>query len=94
MAEVTLKSFVNWLNASKVSLNVKKTEMVIFKSKRKKFNDIVKITLSGERIYPTASVKYLDAKVGHFLIWQHHINYLSVKLNRANVLLFKIRTFC
>ena len=35
-----LKNLVNWLNANKISLNVKKTEMVIFKSKRKKFNDI------------------------------------------------------
>ena len=31
--------------------------MVIFKSKRKKSNNIIK--LSGKRIYPTASVKYI-----------------------------------
>ena len=40
---IDLKNLVNWLNANKISLNVKITEMVIFKSKRKKFNDIVKI---------------------------------------------------
>ena len=28
-----LKHLVNWLNANKISVNVKKTEMVIFKSK-------------------------------------------------------------
>ena len=32
--------------------------MVIFKSTRKMFNVILKIKLSGKRIYPTASVKY------------------------------------
>ena len=37
---IDLKTLVNRLNASKISLNVKKTEMVEFKSKRKKFNDI------------------------------------------------------
>ena len=31
--------------------------MFIFKSKRKKFTDIVKIKLSGKRIYATAIVK-------------------------------------
>ena len=36
---IDLKSFANWLNASNISLNVKKTVMVTFKSKRKKFND-------------------------------------------------------
>ena len=57
-----LKSLVHWLNTNKISLNVKKTEMVTFKSKRKKFNEIVSIKLSGKRIYPTASVKYLGLK--------------------------------
>ena len=67
--------------------------MVILKSKRKKFNDIVKIKLSHKRIYPTASVKYLGVKINQYLTFQHHIKYLSVKLNRANALLFKIRKF-
>ena len=39
-----------------MSLNIKKPEMVTFKSK-KKFNYIVKIKLSGKRIYPTLIVK-------------------------------------
>ena len=74
-------------------MSKKTPEMVIFKSKRKKFNDIVKIKLNGKRIYPTASVKYLGVKIDQDLTWQHHINDLSLKLNRANVLLFKIRKF-
>ena len=39
-----LKHLVNWINANKVPLNVKKiTEMVIFKSKQKKFEGDLKI---------------------------------------------------
>ena len=45
----------------------KKTEMVIFKSKRKKFINTVKIKLSGKRIYPTFSVKYLCVKIDQHL---------------------------
>ena len=67
--------------------------MVIFKSKIRKFNDAVKIKLKGKRIYPTASVKYLGVKIDQHLTWQHHVNDLSVKLNRANALLFKTRNF-
>ena len=33
----------NWLNANKISLNVKKAEMIIFKSKQKKLEDDLKI---------------------------------------------------
>ena len=67
--------------------------MAIFKSKRKKLNNTEKIKLSGKIINPTASVKYLGVKIDQHLTWQHHINDLSVKLNRANALLFKIRKF-
>ena len=87
---IDLKNLVNWLNANKIALNVKKTHMVIFKSKRKKFNDIVKIKLSGKRIYPTASVKYLVVKINQHLTWQHHKNDLSVKLNSSTILNQKV----
>ena len=58
-----LKHLVNWLNASKISLNVKKTEMVIFKYKQKKFEGDLKLKLSGKKLYPTESVKYLGVKI-------------------------------
>ena len=34
-----LKNLLCWLNANKISLDVKKTELVVFKSKRKQFDD-------------------------------------------------------
>ena len=86
-----LKHLVKWSNANKVSLNVKKTEMVIFKSKQKKLEGDLKIKLCGKRLYPTESVKYLGVKINTNLTWQLHVNDLSIKLNRANALLFKIR---
>ena len=67
--------------------------MVIFKSKQKKLEGDLKIKLCGKRLYPTESVKYLGVKIDTNLTWQHHINDLSTKLNRANALLFKIRKY-
>ena len=40
-----LKHLVNWLNANKISANVKKTELLIFKSKQKKLEGDLKIKL-------------------------------------------------
>ena len=88
-----LKHVFNWLNASKISLNVKKTEMIIFKSNQKKLEGDLKIKLCGKRLYPTESVKYLGVKIDANLTWQHHVNDLSIKLNRANALLFKMRKY-
>ena len=67
--------------------------MVIFKSKQKKFEGDLKIKLCGKRLYPTESVKYLGVKIDTNLSWQYHVNDLSIKLNRANALLFKIRKY-
>ena len=45
LVNADVKHLVNWLNVNKISLNVKETEMVIFKSKQKKFEGYLKIKL-------------------------------------------------
>ena len=45
------------------------------------------------RLYPTKSVKYLGVKIDTNLNWEYHVNDLSIKLNRANALLFKMRKY-
>ena len=80
-----LKHLPNWLIANKISLNVNKTEMVIFKSKQKKLEGDLKIKLCGKRLYPFQSVKYLSVKIDTNLNWQYHVNDLSIKLKRENM---------
>ena len=46
--------------------------------------------LCGKRLYPAESVKYLGVKTDINLTWEHHVKDLSIKLNRANALLFKL----
>ena len=65
--------------------------MVIFKFKRKKFEGDLNIKLCGKRLCPAEGVKYLGVKIDTNVSWQQHVNDLSIKLNRANALLFKMR---
>ena len=67
--------------------------MVIFKSKHKNSEGDFKIKLSGKRLYPTESVKYLGVKIDANLSCQYHVNDLSIKLNRVNALNFKMRKY-
>ena len=67
--------------------------MIIFESNQNKFEGDLKIKLCGKRLYPTESVKYLGVKIDATLSWQYHVNDLSIKLNRANALLFKMRKY-
>ena len=93
LVNADLKHLLNWLNANKISLDVKKTEMVISKSKQKKPEGDLKIKLCGKILYPTESVKYLGVKIHINLTWQYHLDDISIKLNRANALPFKMRKY-
>ena len=90
-----MKYLFVWLNTNKISLNVQKTELVIIKQKRKIVDHEIKIKLNKKRLYPTPSVTYLGAKIDENLNWHHHINDLAAaaKLNSANALLFKIKSY-
>ena len=48
-----MKNLTDWLNAIKISLNVHKTELVIFKHQRMNIDSEFKIRLSRKRLYPT-----------------------------------------
>ena len=88
-----MKHLNNWLSANKISLNVEKTELVIFKSPKKVLLDEIKIKLTGKRLYPSNSKKYVGIKIDRFLHWHDQVNSITVKLNRANALLLKIRNY-
>ena len=66
--------------------------MVIFKSKQKKFEGDFKIKLCGKTI-SYWKVKYLGVKIDTNLNWEYNVNDLSIRLNRANALFFKMRQY-
>ena len=72
--------------------SVKKIWNSNLNSIQKKFESDSEIKLCGKRLYPTESVKYLGVEINTNLSWQCHADDLSIKLNRANSLLFKMRT--
>ena len=45
-----MKNLTDWLNGNKISLNVQKTELVIFKHQRKKIDSEVKNKLRNNSI--------------------------------------------
>ena len=57
-----------WLNANEISLNVQKTELVIFKQKRKMAEHEIKINLNRKRLYPTLNIKHLRVKIDEIII--------------------------
>ena len=50
-----LKNLSRWLKANKLSLNVKKTELIIFHPKNTKLGCSVKFKLIGKRLNPISN---------------------------------------
>ena len=88
-----MKNLTDWLNANQISLNMQKTELVIFKHQIKKLDYEVKIKLNRKRLYPTDSVKYLGIRIDKNLNQKHHVSDIAIILNRANALFYKINFF-
>ena len=77
MSILICKNLAYFLNAYKVSLNMKKTELVIFKQQMKK-NSPTKLKLSYNRLYSSESVKYLNIKFDDNLNWKQHFHDIAI----------------
>ena len=83
-----------WLNSNRISLNINKTEFIIFHPPKKIIsNDKVKIKINGKRIFPSEFIKYLGVFLDKNLSWNYQMIQLNKKLSRANSMLSLIRHY-
>ena len=88
-----LKFVVQWIRANKLSLNTGKTKIVIFKSRNRKISKHLNFRISGQKIVPVDSVKYLGLTLQNDLHWKMHLTSLEKKLSRSIGLPSKIRHY-
>ena len=83
------KQLALWLNANKTSLNVAKTEVILFKPKNKQLDTDLKLKLCRKQPYTTTQVRYLGILIDDKLNWNAHTD--VSKLMRCNSILSKLR---
>ena len=86
-----LSTLVKWLRANKVSLNVNKTEIAVFRSPTKQIYKNLNFRLRGQRIEPKRCRKYLGVVIDEHLSFNEYMNTLKQKRNTANGILAKLR---
>ena len=69
-----LKSLLNWLNGNKITLNVTKNEVDIFRVKGKVFDTDLNLKMCCKKFYPSHHVKYLGVYLGEYFNWKTHVN--------------------
>ena len=89
-----LKSTAEWLKSNRLSLNEKKSKLLIYHSKRKKIDyKSFSIKLNNVKLNPELNVKYLGMLIDKFLSWDDHIHNLGKTLSRSNGILSKLRHY-
>ena len=86
-----LSNLPNWLRTNKLSLNKKKTELVIFRPRKLKIDHSFKFKLDGKRLVPTHSVKYLGVLIDECLLWNKQVGQIKMRLHCAIGMLSKLQ---
>ena len=86
-----LKLIFEWLCANRLSLNVAKTEFIIFKPPRMKLEERVTLKLNGTTLLESTKIKYLGIILDDRLTWKHHIYELRKKLNKSIGIIYKMK---
>ena len=87
-----LSNLSNWLKTNKLSLNIKKTKLVLFRPKKLKLDHSFKFKIDGKRLILIHSVKYLGVLLDEHMSWNEQIEQIKLKLNRSIGILNKLRS--
>ena len=89
-----LDSLYDWLCANRLSLNVAKTEFLLFRNNSNESKNFVfTFHLNNKILHESHYVKYLGILIDNKLNWKSLLNELTKTLSRAIGLLSKIRHF-
>ncbi len=94
MLNKDLELLFEWLCANRLSLNVAKTEFIVFRPPKRSLTQRIVLRLNGTNIFESPKIKYVGVILDPFLSWKHHINELTKALNRTIGMIYKIRQNC
>ena len=86
-----LRLVKKWLDANKLSLNIDKTNYIIFHSSSSKVPSGSNIKIGKKQIKRVKFVKFLGILLDEHLSWKYHLSELAKKLARTYGMFFKIR---
>ena len=88
-----LKKLHSWLIVNRLSLNLDKTNFVIFHPYDKPMKHKITLKFNKKAISQKSAIKYLGVMVDSTLTWHAHVDLTSKKISRAIGLMYKIRPF-
>ena len=88
-----LQEVFSWLCANKLSLNIEKSNYVIFRPPQKSVNYSINLKINNQTLMHENSIKYLGIMIDSHLNWKSQVCYISKKIKRNIGILSKIRHY-
>ena len=88
IVNVELSNVYDWLTANKLSLNIKKSNFVIFRPRQKKLNYEV-----NSKVFDYHTNKYLGVLIDENLSWKYRIVHLASKVSKTIGIIARLRHF-
>ena len=80
-----------WLCCNQLSLNIEKSNYVIFHAPQKKITSQIKLTLNNCTLKQESSTKYLGIIIDENLNWKAHISHIENKIKRGIGVISRLR---
>ena len=89
-----LKLITDWLCLNKLSLNAKKTKMMIFHHRQRNISKInLELMINNTQIEQVKEFNFLGILLDECMTWNPHIQKISSKISRVNGVLSRLKRF-
>ena len=88
-----LEKILTWLCANKLSLNIDKSNFVIFHPIQRKLPKQVMLSINNQMLTQETSIRYLGVYIDYNISWKMHITNISKKIKRSIGILSKLSYF-
>ena len=82
-----------WFKANKLSLNLKKTNFMLFKPRQKKYQFPMQISVNEQRIEQVKETVFLGVVLDEHLTWKPHISQVAGKISKSIGVISRARFF-
>ena len=72
-----------WFKANKLSLNLKKTNFMLFKPRQKKYHFPMQTSVNEQRIEQVKETVFLGVVLDEHLTWKPHISQVAYKISKS-----------
>ncbi len=82
-----------WFKLNKLSLNIKKTNFMLFRSKSKRIRTDLRISIDGVEVLEVTKAKFLGVIINNTLTWNDHITMIKSKVVKNIGIIYRMKLF-